>query len=412
MRLKSYYSSSVESAVTQARKELGPDAMLVSSQRTTGRYRQQGEYEVIFTLPEETAEPAAAIPAPASTPEAPKAAAPVKSPSTAQTSAALSQELSRLRQQMEEMQNSLQRIGSRKPTEQWRQNEAEKLYRHLVEQGLGESLSRRLIDNVEAKLAKKSSEPQPFLAHLNRQIDKQKPATERWHSTLRSELERLVPCEPVLGRKEGGPRIVMLVGSPGVGKTTMMVKLAVQYGLAERKPMHLLSLDTERVAAGEQLATYSAILGTSFQPLASGYSLHPALEEHRNKELILIDTPGLGLRETDLIADLASQVSSVPSLDVHLVLSATAKPQDMRHSIERFQPFQISKLLFTHLDETFTFGTALAEAAHSKLPISFLSCGQQVPDDVEEANGEKIASLLLDDADMLQEELSVAWAAS
>jgi len=120
-------------------------------------------------------------------------------------------------------------------------------------------------------------------------------------------------------------------------------------------------------------------------------ALAQALEEHRAKDWVFVDTPGLAAGEMEDAADLARLIAAHPEIDTHLVLSASMKPADLARVIGRYQIFQPRKLLFTRLDETDRLGALVSEAARRSLPISFLATGQQIPDDIEPASKEFIA---------------------
>jgi flagellar biosynthesis protein FlhF len=195
--------------------------------------------------------------------------------------------------------------------------------------------------------------------------------------------------------------IVALVGPPGVGKTTTLVKLAARYGLASRRPAHILTADVFRIAAAEQLQSLAAILGIGCNVVDTPVALAQALEEHRSKDFIFIDTPGLGRNEMEDGADLAHLIASHPEIDTHLVLSASMKPADMARVIDRYEMFQPKKLLFTRIDETERFGAIVSEASRRSLPVSFLTTGQQIPDDLEPATKERLAALIAGPAHVL-----------
>jgi flagellar biosynthesis protein FlhF len=154
-------------------------------------------------------------------------------------------------------------------------------------------------------------------------------------------------------------------------------------------------MDTFRIASIEPLRTYAAILGVGFQAVSTGLALAQALQEHRHKDLILIDTPGFGPRDMDAAAELAAVLATHPEVDVHLVLAATTKSADLTSAVDRFEIFRPSKLLFTRVDETSSFGPAFSEAARTGKPISFLAAGQQVPEDLVAAAKDQVIELIL-----------------
>ena len=139
------------------------------------------------------------------------------------------------------------------------------------------------------------------------------------------------------------------------------------------------------------MRSLAAILGIGFDIVETPVALAQALEEHRQKDWVFIDTPGLAAGEMEDGADLARLMASHPEIDTHLVLSASMKPADLARVIDRYLIFQPKKLLFTRLDETDRLGALVSEAARRSLPISFLATGQQIPDDLEPASKQLIA---------------------
>jgi flagellar biosynthesis protein FlhF len=164
-----------------------------------------------------------------------------------------------------------------------------------------------------------------------------------------------------------------------------------------RKSVQLISLDNLRIAAAEQLRSYAAILGVGFSSLEMASGLTQALEDHRTKSLILIDTPGYCVGDLDGAADLAQILSARPEIDVHLVLSASMKPVDLTRVVEAFKIFRPAKLLFTKLDETDSFGPIYCEAARTHNPLSFFGTGQRIPDDLTEATADLLIDRILRD---------------
>jgi flagellar biosynthesis protein FlhF len=191
-------------------------------------------------------------------------------------------------------------------------------------------------------------------------------------------------------------RIVALVGPPGAGKTTMLAKLAVRFGVSARRTTHIISYDGHRIGTGEQLRSYAAILGVGFEAIDTVGALAQSLKENSRKEMILVDTPGYSGTDFDLSSELTRLLSTYPHVDIHLVLSCGAKSSDSSRMVDRYNIFHPAKLLFTRLDETESFGVILNESARTGLPVSFLGTGPRVPDDFEPATGDRIVHLLLE----------------
>jgi flagellar biosynthesis protein FlhF len=366
VRLKSYFCSSVEEALKQARLELGPDAMLVQTRKAPPEARHLGECEVVFALEQATA--------PAAGPEPPVEVPAIEAPGGFNR---LSTEMAEMRRQIERISNVVARSSLMGLSQQHLQPELSDAFASLVAAEVEPELAHDIVQQIRS--ATLSPDPYGIRSALDREIAKR------------------VRVNATLGGGGEGPRIVALIGPAGSGKTTTLAKLATRYGLTTRKPTQLISMDTWRIAGAEQLRSFAAILGLGFQALETVGGLTQALEEHRNKSLILIDTPGLSLKDLDYGADLVKFFASHPEIDTHLCLTASMKSADLSRVVDRFEAFRPGKLLFTKLDETETFGPLLTEAVRTGKPISFLTAGQQVPEDLEAATVERITGLVLRD---------------
>jgi flagellar biosynthesis protein FlhF len=362
MRIKSYYSRTVEDAIAAARQELGADAMLVQSRRTVAETRHLGEYEVVFVTD---------VPAP------PDAAEPPYGESAPPAAAdRLSTDFCDLKRELEAMRRALTRSAYAPLERRGSPPDVCDAYAALTASDLSPELARTIVDGAEGRAP----------------AERGRAGFDR---ALAEELQSRIATEPLLGRGEARPRIVSLVGPPGSGKTTTLVKLAVNYGLAGRRPPLLLSIDTYRVAAVEQLRAYAAILGVAFQVVETPAALAQAIEENRGKELILIDTPGLGFRDLDWGTALAHFLSTRQDIDTQLVLPGSMKPADLTRVVDAFEMFGPQRLIFTKIDETGSYGPLVNEAVRTGKPISFLATGQRIPEDLETASPARLAGLIL-----------------
>jgi flagellar biosynthesis protein FlhF len=355
MRLKSFFADTIEEAIQQAHREMGPEAMLVNSKTSAPEARHLGAFEVVCAADnqsdsEETHFPSFRLKEPPAVPPVDR----------------LSHEVSELKQQMERLALALARTGS-----------------GMAGIASDPELSKIFATLTEAELD--ADMAYDVVAHVGT------PAT---NEALRAVIGRMVRTDHELG---GGscPRTVALVGPPGSGKTTTLVKLAARYGIASRRPTQILSLDTYRIGAADELRSYASILGIGFQIIETKVALAQALEEHRQKDLVLIDTPGLDRNEKDWFCDLASLLASCPGIDTHLVLPASMRTSDLKRTVEQYEVLKPSKLLFTRLDETETFGPILNLSVRIGKPVSFLSLGQRIPEDLEAATTERILDLVL-----------------
>jgi len=376
MRIKSYYAHAVEDAMSMARQELGPEAMLVNTRKAPPEARHLGEYEVVF---------ATDLPLPEGSPaEAPDDSSAAPRSSAFGAGERLAREVGELKKELEGMRRTLQRTAFAPAEWSGALPGYSDAYSMLLASDLDPDTIREILQAAENRLLKDATTLRAPAA-----------TDSSFRKALAEELDSRFSVQSSLGRTEAAPRIVALVGPPGGGKTTTLVKLAVNYGLACRRPVVLLSMDTYRVAAGEQLRSYAAILGVGFQILETVGALAQTIEENRGKDLILIDTPGFGFSDFDISGGLAQFLATRSDVDTHLVLPASMKSGDLARVVDRYGVFQPNRLLFTKLDETGSFGAILQEASRSAKPLSFFATGQRIPEDLETASKSRLVELIL-----------------
>lgn len=248
MRLKSYFADSVQEAMSKARVELGPDAMLVNSRQTGEDLRDLGSYEVVFGLAQENAGATAFGPV--------ARTAPAHSPASSQD--LILRELAELRKQVESFGQSVARTSLARATEQFTPELAH-IYGRLLDAGFSAELAQELTEAVAHRTRSQADRPHRMIRD-HRDLF----ARDLLYAVLDEEIANRFEVSPSLGQEDEASAI-MFVGSPGAGKTTSLVKLGLQYGLKAKRPLHLLSLDTLRIGGCDQLETY-AHRRREFQP--------------------------------------------------------------------------------------------------------------------------------------------------
>ena len=191
------------------------------------------------------------------------------------------------------------------------------------------------------------------------------------------------------------PKVVALIGPTGVGKTTTLAKIAAKFVLEQGARVALITADTYRISAVEQLKTYSDILGLPLEIVYNPEALRKAIEKHKDKQLILIDTAGRSQYNEYQMKELSGLLSIDADIEKHLVMSATTKTSDGVELLENFSICQPDRVIFTKVDETGTHGIILNILHRRKVALSYITNGQSVPDDIEPASVERLAELLL-----------------
>jgi flagellar biosynthesis protein FlhF len=251
-------------------------------------------------------------------------------------------------------------------------------YAQLIEADVPEVLCRRLMQFIGDEL-----EPDE-MAH-----------PESIRAALCEGVEQCIavarPIRPVPGTR----RIVALVGPTGVGKTTTVAKLAANLKLTQGARVGLMTVDTYRIAAVEQLKTYAEIIDLPLAVVNDPSEMPRALDELGSVEVVFIDTAGRSPRDEVKIRELAEFLEQARPDEVHLVLSAVAGPRSLQSALKRFSSVQVDRLILTKLDEADSLGGVLAVLGQSSRPVSYLTTGQAVPDDIEPADRKRLARLIL-----------------
>ncbi len=372
MNVKQYQAASMYEAVQKIKRELGSDAVILHAkqvrQRRFGLFPTSAMWEVTAAVDHDASRP---------TPARPVAfARPTQSPSTTpsagdwreitSTLAELQWEVRRLSRQ-----GQLTRVASFSPN-------LRSLYLRLREQEVDDDLACEIVTKINDQLSPQAMSNYELVAE-----------------SASRQLQQVIRCSGPLRLSPNRSQTVFVIGPTGVGKTTTIAKLAANLALIDRRSVLLVTIDTYRIAALPQLRTYAEIMGV---PMAVAYTpaeLRKVVEENQDKELILIDTPGRGQRNEQQIADLKACVDAIGNKTVYLAVSAATRYRELVDVVDRFGVIEFDSLVVTKLDEAVVYGPILNLLARVKKPLSYVTTGQCVPEDIEDASPSKMADLLL-----------------
>jgi len=211
---------------------------------------------------------------------------------------------------------------------------------------------------------------------------------ERWYRAIAD----VIPTGAAIRAKR---ERLALVGPAGVGKTASLIKLTVFETQRRACRVGWINTDQRGLAAGDPLAVYSGILGVQYERAANRKELQEALDRMAECDLILLDTPGVNPRDRENVEELAKQLQSAPDLRRLLLLSAATNGSDLSDCVTDFQQLGLSALVFTKLDECRYFGSLLNTILAARVPVAYITMGQNLVGDLAIANPEVFSSLLL-----------------
>jgi len=253
-------------------------------------------------------------------------------------------------------------------------------YTDLLQRQVAEEIARDLLNRLRERLTgQELRDRQTVREHLARCVAEMIPEA--------GSIE--------LDERLGRAKVVALVGPTGVGKTTTIAKLAAHFKLRERKHVGLITIDTYRIAAVDQLRTYARIIDVPLEVVLSPEELSDAVGRMRGLDLVLIDTAGRSQNDSIRLNELRAFFEKVRPDETHLVLSSTGTSVHLRSAIERFGTLGADRIIFTKLDEAVGFGVILGAVRTVEKRLSYVTMGQDVPDDIEVGRAADLARLIL-----------------
>ena len=390
MIIKKFTAKTEKEAVENARKELGEGVVVMNVKPVKNKglfaFLKTPMVEVTVALEEESEKYTAAVSAInnviASTQNTPV----IETPEKRDTNSAIEEKLDSLQSLLEQQlqkpeEEKEEKEESAPPVKE--ESETDKFMRLLhdtmLENEVDEKYAQEIIEEIE--LVNKPNMPFDYaLANI--------------YQKMILKFGKSSGIEPA----SNGIKLVFFIGPTGVGKTTTIAKIASKFRVDEKKKVAMLTADTYRIAAVEQLRTYANILEVPFRVIYTVEEISKALEDFRDYDYIMIDTAGhshQNATQKDNMCNIIHSVDDKVEKEVHLVLSATTKYRDLISIADSYREMADYKLIFTKLDETTTLGNLLNLRLYTGASLSYVTYGQNVPDDIEDFNPQKTVKRLL-----------------
>lgn len=435
MNLKRYRVHNIQEALQLIKKDLGPEAVIVSTRQVKDGNKAFGLFAK--TMLEVTAakdDKSQAKPAPATasnlaggyratvngspraseggTTVAPPEASPPVSRAASSPSSSISDPykvLQPLRQEIQDLREMIQTLGDRtasyegQTVAQLKQELGEMRYMlHSLASKSGQSEDLNLPENLMVlyQQLRFSGMEEKFARRLMLEAQKNIAEEDLQNFSyvkifIARMLMKIVKTTRGVENITAPQKIFSLIGPTGVGKTTTAAKIASEQLLRYKRRVALITIDTYRIAAVEQLRTYAKIINVPLSIVADKSDLDRAIASYSDYDVIIIDTGGCSQRDESQMFELREMFDERGRLHNVLVLSTTTKDSDLNEITRRFGVVPIDSVIFTKLDESSSYGSIFNHSIRFKKPISFLTTGQKVPEDIEVATKERLVDLML-----------------
>lgn len=379
MRIKSFTGPSVREALKLVKAEFGEHALILSNKRlATGLYEVVGavDYDLSGSVAVDlkaASKSAGNVQNAMTTSAVPEKRNRASSQASGHSSeVALAAELKKELKELSELKDLCVSFVTRSGSPV--SGVFNKLEENLVRNGIDKRLARKILMNTLSGATKdKTADIMYLKACMRKKV-----------------YERIKVKDPLAAKG-----VVAFVGPEGVGKTTTIAKLAAHHALKGKKRMALLTMDTYRIAAAEQLKVYGKLIGVPVEVARDVRELKSFMSSHRDKDLLLVDTAGRNQKDASRMNELKLLADECPEMKFNLVLNSQTRDESMYESVKGFGSLPIDSLSFTRLDEGSSHGSILNAMVLAQKPIAYLSTGSRVPEDIETASRERLLSFFM-----------------
>ena len=403
MNLRTYQARTMAEALAEVKRDLGRDAVILHMRSfrkggLLGLFGGRSMWEVtaapnINVVPRiakgqyvsDLAQGAGAQAAPveARPPGAPPEKAPLAVPHESAAEGIPGASPDAVNKQMGEIRSMIEKLLSLRPAEADGDlpGELKEVRQELLQQDVDEHTASELVGQLRMNLT-------------GRELADRQLIRERLAGVIASRIPTVSAKQADAAR--GARRVIAMIGPTGVGKTTTIAKLAANFKLREGKRVGLITIDTYRVAAVDQLRTYADIIDVPLQAVLTPAELQQATQAMSDVDVVLIDTAGRSQNNQLRLGQLRGFLAAASPTEVHLVIAATSNRRCALRALERFCALGVNRIILTKLDEAETFGVILTASMAGGAALSYVTTGQDVPDDIAPADSQRLARSIIE----------------
>ncbi|HET6489616.1 MAG TPA: flagellar biosynthesis protein FlhF [Syntrophales bacterium] len=383
MQIKRYEAASTQEALLKVKNELGPDAVVLSTRKIrSGRvplYEVTAAVDVRMDSRKEKTPAAAAVPSDPAPPRAEEDLGQLLRRDVEEIKALIAETAMRpfpfgeFLEMKEMLDTFFDTMGFQRKEKI--PGALSKVYHHLVSTGVARSRAFLIVNTLKKNLPAEELKNEEGIYRIAEKL-----------------LTRTISVSYGAAERK---RVCAFVGPTGAGKTTTLAKVAARSALEEKVKVGLITTDTYRIAAAEQLKTYARIMEIPIEVVSDKTAFRRALAKLADRDLVLVDTPGKSSVEPGYVEKLRDLLQIETPVETHLLLPLTASQDSLSENLERFKPVNYQSIIFTKLDESRHFGVIYNVIDQERKPVSFVTNGQNVPQDIEKINPGRLAKMIM-----------------